>query len=170
MSKKSKKIKISCNICFEKQADSKCSKCTYICCYECIYTWSERSLKCPQCGQFQSYDIEYPEIEEKEEESITDFDLYNPDYTNQLESASESASESIEHDYPDEPIFDESGEFGDYIPFLTQQQHISNFEFDFNSIDSEIYFPLLSLSQIALLLHMIPPPPPPPPPSPSSLI
>ena len=52
-------MKTICNICFETATDIKCNLCSYECCYQCIHLWSERSHNCPQCRNFESYDIEY---------------------------------------------------------------------------------------------------------------
>ena len=70
-----KRIKTTCNICLNDQTELKCSECTFECCYKCIYEWSDRSHNCPQCGKFETYDIEYSLIV-SDEDSIYDFEIY----------------------------------------------------------------------------------------------
>ncbi len=70
-----KRMKTFCNICLSEPTKLKCSECTFECCYNCIYEWSEKSHNCPQCGKFETYDIEYSMfIQENDDDDDT---VYN---------------------------------------------------------------------------------------------
>jgi hypothetical protein len=98
----SKRVKIMCNICMNENSDAKCVECTFECCYDCIHRWSRKSHSCPQCSKYQTYEIEYEELEkEEDEDSIYDFELYDPLYTNLNLYDQESESDS-EYNYPNE--------------------------------------------------------------------
>jgi len=140
-----------CNICYDKQTELKCDECTFECCYECILEWSERSHYCPQCKQFETYGIEYF-TSSSEEESIYDFEIFDPEFTVLFEESEEENEESEEiseiSDISDDDEFNE--EHPGYNYYLVTEQ--------INPITV-----LLSLGHS----YLLPPPPPPPSPPPS---
>lgn len=66
----SKREKITCNICMNQSSDIKCNECTFECCYNCIYEWIKTSHKCPQCRQIRSYDVEYYNYDDDDDDSV----------------------------------------------------------------------------------------------------
>jgi hypothetical protein len=52
-----KKFKITCNICFDLETDSKCSECTFECCDVCLLKWLKKTHTCPQCRKVNTFDV-----------------------------------------------------------------------------------------------------------------
>ena len=78
MGRKIKKQKKVCNICLNKSPDTKCNICKYECCFDCIYTWSKITHKCPQCNKPQTYNIHYLDAEDMEDAEDDDLHVRIP--------------------------------------------------------------------------------------------
>ncbi len=108
----SKRTKTLCNICYDDQTELKCDICTFECCYSCIIKWMEKSHNCPQCGKFETYDIDYSVISSDDEESVFAFDLPPLAQIIQLlidEDENTDTEEENEEDYGEEPDYEEPG-------------------------------------------------------------
>jgi hypothetical protein len=67
--------KCKCNICLKDMVVLKCSECTFLSCNDCIVEWynsqkydRNNPFKCPQCKKSETFDINYDDLEENEEE------------------------------------------------------------------------------------------------------
>lgn len=148
-----KRMRTTCNICFETQTDIKCNYCRFECCYQCIHQWSERSRYCPQCRKFETYDIEYSLIEEEKYLEFHDLDLFVNDEESSI-STYEINSEYDEHEYDEHEY----------------NQNLDPLIFDFNFSDNEELNDEHPNYNYFLPFDLLPPSPPPypPPPSPAS--
>lgn len=45
-----------CNVCYESTNVSKCTSCTFMCCYACTNKWTKSSnSQCPMCKKFNTF-------------------------------------------------------------------------------------------------------------------
>jgi hypothetical protein len=150
-------MKTTCNICLTQQTELKCNECTFECCYKCIEEWTERSHNCPQCGKFETYDIEYSLIV-SEEESIYEYELYDPMYIQMFFDDSSVSTEEVEETL---------NAFGEEIEETDEEpEEYNDYEYnddDFSDVeelnDEHPNYNYYTIEPILILPLNLPPPP-----------
>lgn len=102
-----KRVRTTCNICYVENVELKCNLCTFECCFDCINEWSKHSVKCPQCSQEKTYDIEYEVESLDENENENENNDFTDDSTDISDEIYSFYEETIYYDH----IFDILEEF-----------------------------------------------------------
>lgn len=175
-----------CYICYNVPSEIQCNECTFECCYDCIYEWSTRSYYCPQCKQFQTYNIEYDELD-TDDESIYDLEIYDPTLTGgSYYQANQEHDDEADDDEPNSPMpsddnTEDSEDWSDEEPDQGADNYTLEPIYLAHNLELQIQLPLahhppytpypnsnsLYHYPITLYYPQAPSPPPPPAPSPS---